>query len=146
MHLVAPAVAAAVDPVPLVHIVEVVRDACAGLGVTSVGLLGTAYTMESPVLFPPVMAAAGIDVLVPDADDRDAIQRHTFEELIRDVVTDEARRRFRGAADRLVGRGVQVIVLACTEHSMVLQDGDLAVPVLDSAALHVDAIVDAALI
>jgi aspartate racemase len=151
MHLVADVVRSAIDPVPLVHIVENVRDECVRRGISRIGLVGTAYTMESPALFPPVLGAAGIDVLVPDADDRAAIQAHTFDELIRDVVTDKARSRFASAADAMVHRGAQCIVLACTEHSLVLSEGDvldanaIAVPMIDTAALHADAIVRAAL-
>jgi aspartate racemase len=145
MHLVADQVARAAEPVPLVHIVDVVRDECLRLGIESVGLLGTTYVMESPDLYPPRLAASGISVLVPDADDREAIQRHTFAELIRDVVTSDATARFTSAARTLISRGAQAIVLACTEHGMVLHDGDLEVPVIDSTIAHARALVDAAL-
>jgi aspartate racemase len=145
MHLVAAQVAAAAAPAKLVHIVEVVRDECLRLGIRKLGLLGTAYTMESAELYPPTLAAAGIDVLVPDAADRATIQRHTFEELIRDTVTDECRSNFRLSCEGLIVRGADAVVLACTEHGMVLHNGDLSVPVLDSTELHARALVDAAL-
>ncbi len=145
MHLVAPQIAAAASPVPLVHIVEAVRDECVRLGVTRLGLLGTAYTMESPALFPTVLSPAGIELLTPGADDRAAIQRHTFDELIQNRVTPEAISRFTTASNEMISRGAQAIVLACTEHGMVLRDRDLSVPVLDSTQIHVDAILTAAL-
>jgi aspartate racemase len=144
MHLVADQVAAAAAPAKLVHIVDVVRDECRRHGVGKLGLLGTAYTMESPELYPPTLRVAGIEVLVPDADQRGTVQRHTFEELIRDVVTDECRADFRAIAESLVARGADAVVLACTEHGMVLHDGEITVPVLDSTVLHARAIVDAA--
>jgi aspartate racemase len=144
MHLVAPQVAAAAAPAKLVHIVEVVRDECVRLGVRKLGLLGTAYTMESASLYPPTLAAAGVEVVVPDEVGRATVQRHTFEELIRDTVTDECRSNFRSISADLVARGADAIVLACTEHGMVLRDGDLPVPVLDSTELHARALVDAA--
>ncbi len=145
MHLVAQQVADAAAPARLIHIVEVVRDECLRLGIRRLGLFGTAYTMESPELFPPTLSAAGIEVMVPDAQLRAAIQRHTFDELIRDVVTDECRATFRMAGRSLIARGADAVVLACTEHGMVLGDGDLTVPVLDSTVLHARALVDAAL-
>ena len=101
--------------------------------------------MESPDLYPPVLGAAGIEVLVPDPAERAAIQRHTFDELVREVVTDRARDTFRVAAASLVGRGADVVVLACTEHGLVLRDGDLTVPVLDSAREHARALAGACL-
>jgi aspartate racemase len=145
MHLVAPQVVAAAAPVPLVHIVEAVRDACLRLGVTKLGLLGTAYTMESPDLFPSILTPAGIELLIPDAGDRAEVQRHTFDELIFNRVTPEAKARFTSASNSMIDRGAQAIVLACTEHGMVLSDGDLTVPVLDSTEIHVQAILAAAL-
>ena len=145
MHLCADAVAAAIDPVPLVHIVDVVRDECVARGVSRVGLFGTAYTMESPVLFPPRLAAAGIEVIVPDDAARAEIQRITFAELIRDDVTDAARRTFRDVARWFIDQGADAVALACTEHGMVLADGDLSVPVLDSTILHARRLVDIAL-
>jgi aspartate racemase len=144
MHLVADAVAGALGDGALVHIVDVVRDECLARGVTRLGLLGTAYTMESPDLYPARLAAAGIDVLVPDAPERDVVQRITFEELIHDVVTDSSRAEFRRIGAALVDSGAEAIVLACTEHGAMLGDADLDVPVLDSTVLHARALVDAA--
>ena len=60
--------------------------------------------MESAELFPAPLAKAGIEVLVPDAAGRAAIQRHTFDELVREVVTDEAISRFRRESEALIGR------------------------------------------
>ena len=144
MHLVADAVAAAIGGAELVHIVDVVRDECAARGVTTLGLLGTAYTMESPELFPPRLSAAGIEVAVPGAADREIVQRITFDELIHDVVTEAAVGHFRRIGAGLVDGGAQAVVLACTEQGAVLHDGDLDVPVLDSTVLHARALVDAA--
>lgn len=145
MHLVAGAVAEAAAPVPLVSLLDAVRAESERLGVRRLGLLGTAYTMESPDLYPPVMGAVGVEVLVPAAGDRAAIQRHTFDELTHDVVTDEARATFRRAVDELLRRGADAVVLACTEHGLVVQPDELDVPLLDSAVIHARALVDAAL-
>ena len=122
MHLSADAVVTAIDPLPLVHIVDVVRDECLAQGITRLGLFGTAYTMESPVLYPPRLAAAGIEVIVPDDAARAEIQRITFEELIRDDVTATARHTFRRVAQWFVDQGADAVALACTEHGIVLAE------------------------
>ncbi len=145
MHLVADAVLAAAGDASLVHIVDVVRDACVAAGTAKVALLGTQYTMESPELFPPRLRAAGIEMVVPPLDQRIAIHAHTYDELARGIVTDDARATFREACLRLIDDGADAVVLACTEHGMVLADGDLPVPVLDSTPLHVRALVAASL-
>lgn len=158
MHLVADAVVDALGPVQLVHIVEVVRDECRSRGIERLGLLGTAYTMESPDLYPPRLHAAGIELIVPELAERSEVQRITFEELIHDVVDERSAATFRRIGQGLVERGAQGVVLACTEHGALLRDGDLVAstqagdargagpaPVLDSTALHARALVDAAL-
>lgn len=142
MHLVAPAVQEALGDVPLVHIVDVVRDECTARGVATLGLVGTAYTMESTELFPPRLADAGIEVQVPPPADRDEVQRITFDELIRGVVSDDARSTFRRIAEDLVAGGADAVVLACTEHGALWSDD--WPPTMDSTVLHAAALVDAA--
>lgn len=144
MHLVADAVVAELGDVPLVHIVDVVRDECSRRGVTRLGLLGTSYTMESPELYPPRLGSAGIEVLVPTPADRGVVQRITFDELVRDVVSERSASEFRRIGAELVDQGAQAVVLACTEHGALLHEGDLSVPVLDSTVLHARALVAAA--
>ena len=137
---------AALGDARLVHLVDVVRDECHRLGVRRLGLLGTAYTMESPSLYPPRLRDAGIEVVVPGAADRAEVQRITFEELIRDQVLDTSVAGFRRIAQDLVEAGADGVVLACTEHGALLADGDLGdTPVLDSTVLHARALVDASM-
>ena len=98
--------------------------------------------MESPQLYPIPLAAAGINVIVPEATQRAEIQRITFDELIADVITDQSRSTFLGIAGSLIERGAQGVVLACTEHGLLLADDDVSAPVLDSTILHARRIVD----
>jgi aspartate racemase len=100
------------------------------------------HDAPSTDLFPKPLGDHGIEVVVPEADEQAAIQRHTFDELIRDIVTPQATRTFRAVCDGLMARGAQAVVLACTEHGMVLNDGDLSVPILDSTELHIAALID----
>ena len=156
MHLVADQVEAALGAAELVHIVDAVRDACVASDIRTIGLLGTAYTMESPELYPPRLGSAGIEVLVPGAAARAEVQRITFEELIHDRATDGARTTFHEVARELCSRGAEGIVLACTEHGLLLADGDLdgpgsgtdpdaRIPILDSTVVHARALVAAAM-
>ncbi len=143
MHLVAPAVQDALDGVPLVHIVDVVDDECRRAGVSTLGLLGTAYTMESAELFPQRLSTSGIQVIVPPPEDRDEVQRITFDELIHDVVTDASSATFLRIARDLVDEGADAVVLACTEHGALWSDD--WPPTMDSTVLHARALVAAAL-
>ena len=68
MHKVADAIEAAVS-IPLVHIADVAAEAVRGTGVTRVGLLGTAFTMEQS-FYRDRLATHGLEVVVPSATDR----------------------------------------------------------------------------
>ena len=143
MHLVFDDVAA--SGLDVVHVVDAVAAAAQAIGATSVGLLGTAYTMASPDLYPPRMAAHGIDVLVPVDDDAAVVHRIIYDELAHGQVRDESREALRAVIGRLIERGAEAIVLGCTELGMIISPPDSAVPLVDSLAAHVDALLGAAL-
>jgi aspartate racemase len=143
MHVVADTVAAAVD-IPLLHIGDVTADAVRAAGVTTVGLLGTGFTMEQP-FYRDRLAAHGLDVLVPGDDDRALVHRVIYEELCLGIVRDESRAAYRAVIDRLVLAGADGIVLGCTEIELLVGEADSPVPVFPTTRLHVEAAVDRAL-
>ena len=144
MHRVADAVQAAID-VPLLHIADVTAAAVARDGVTTVGLLGTRYTMEQDFYRGRLATRHGLEVLLPDADGRAEVHRVIFEELVRGVVTDVSRVRYREIMADLVDRGAEGILLGCTEIELLVGPDDSAVPLYPTTALHARAAVDAAL-
>jgi aspartate racemase len=143
MHLVADEVAEA-SGLPVVHIVDAAGEELQRLGVTTVGLIGTAYTMESE-LYPSRLAARGIHVLIPDAPDRAMIHRVIYDELTQGIVEDASRKLYLEAIDRLQAKGAEAVLLGCTEHAMLLGPDDGPVPLVDTTAIHVAALLDAAL-
>ncbi len=143
MHLVADQVAAAVS-LPLVHLIDVTAEECRRRGCTSVGLLGTAYTMEEP-FYRDRLASHGLDVLVPDEADRAMIHSVIFDELCRGVVDDVSRTRYLATVERLARRGAEVVVLGCTEIGLLLGGAHASVPLLDTTELHCAALLDRAL-
>ena len=143
MHKVADALTAALD-VPLLHIGDVTGRVVAASGLTRVGLLGTAFTMEQAFLTDR-LATHGLEVLVPDSEDRAEAHRIIYDELCRGIIREESRLAYRRVVDRLVARGAQGIVLGCTEIELLLGAGDVDVPVFPTTALHVEAAVAAAL-
>ncbi|NLF06070.1 MAG: amino acid racemase [Actinomycetales bacterium] len=143
MHLVYDDVVAGAG-VPVVHVVDEVATRANELGVTRLGLLGTGYTMSSD-LYPRRLEGTGVSTFVPGDDDAAEVHRIIYEELAHDRVLESSRARLRSIVERLVERGAQAIVLGCTELPMILSDGDAEVPMLDTTALHVGALLDAAI-
>lgn len=131
---------------PVVSIVDAVAEAAVAHGARRVGVLGTAYTMASPHLYPPRLAAHGLTALVPEPEDAAEVHRVIYDELVQGVVREASRARLSDVVARLAARGADVVVLACTELAMVLDPaGPTPVPLIDSTVVHVDALLDAAL-
>jgi aspartate racemase len=143
MHKLADEVAAAVD-IPLLHVGDGTAQAIQAAGLSRVGLLGTAFTMEQPFLRDR-LEGHGLEVLIPDTDDRAEVHRVIYEELCRGVVRDESRDYYRSVMARLVDHGAQGIIAGCTEIELLVSAADCAVPLFPTTRLHALAAVDRAL-
>lgn len=143
MHLVAPAIEAALD-VELLHLVDVIAAAVVAAGVSSVGLLGTRYTMEGD-FYRARLERRGLHVRVPSADDRAELDRIIFAELVRGVIDDGSRRRVTGMVDELVASGATGVISGCTEIELLVGRDDVAVEWFPTTQLHAAAAVDLAL-
>ena len=140
MHKVAPDIEDAAG-IPLLHIADVTARAVREAGLTRVGLLATAFTMEQD-FYVARLAAHGLEVLVPDDAGRAEIHRIIYDELCRGVVLDGSRQHYREVIATLAIRGAQGVILGCTEITLLVGQGDSPVPVFDTTALHVRAAVD----
>lgn len=143
MHLVAEQIEDAVD-IPFLHIADVAAEAVAAAGVSTVGLLGTAFTMEQP-FYRERLAAHGLTAVVPDADDRALVHSVIYDELVHGEISEESRQRYAEVIARLVARGAEGIILGCTEIELLVSAADSPVPVFPTTALHVEVAVDRAL-
>lgn len=144
MHLLTEAIEAAVR-VPLVHIADPTAEAIRAAGIARVGLLGTAFTMEQPFYRGRLEERHGLEVLVPDAEDRATVHRIIYDELVQGRVEPASRDAYRDIMARLVARGAQGIILGCTEIMLLVRPEDASVPLFDTTTLHAEAAVDLAL-
>jgi aspartate racemase len=144
MHLMAEEVQASVD-LPLLHIADPTAERIVASGVSRVGLLGTAFTMEQDFYKGRLASRHGLDVLVPDPADRAEVHRVIYDELVKGRVVENSREAYRQIIDRLVQRGAQAIVMGCTEIMLLVKPEDSAVPLFDTTALHAEAAVEWAL-
>lgn len=144
MHLMAEAVEAAAG-IPLLHIADPTGAAVKAAGIGTVGLLGTAFTMERGFYKDRLASRHGLEVLVPEAEDRALIHRVIYEELVAGVVREESREAYRGVIERLIQRGAEGVILGCTEIMLLVGQNDSAVPLFDTTSLHAKAAVDLAL-
>ena len=141
MHALADAIETA-QPRRLLHIADPVGAAIVAAGHRRIGLLGTAFTMEQPFYRERLAQRFGLEVLVPDMAGRADVHRIIYDELVRGVVREESRARYRAVIAALVAEGAEAIVLGCTEIMLLVGADDSAVQLFDTTALHAAAAVE----
>ncbi len=141
MHKVAPQVEAALS-VPLLHIAHATALALKQDEIKKVGLLGTAYTMEMAFYKDRLIQDHGIDVIIPNADDRQLIHDIIFKELVRGIIRPESREIHCRITEDLAQQGAQAVILGCTEIGLLLTPEFTRVPLYDTAQIHALAAVD----
>ena len=144
MHRVAPAIATAAA-IPLLHIADPTATAMRRAGYSTVGLLGTRFTMEEAFYRERLSERHGLRVLVPGPEDREIVHRVIYDELCQGVVTAESRGEYRRIMASLASQGAEAIVLGCTEISLLVSPQDSVVPLFDTTALHARAAAEEAL-
>jgi aspartate racemase len=143
MHKVADAIIGAVD-IPFVHIADTTAHAVRAQGLTTVGLLATAYTMEQEFYVGRLRDVHGLDVLVPDEADRRIVHDVIYDELCVGIIDDGSREEYRRIMRDLAGRGAEAILLGCTEIDLLVGPDDAPVPVFDTTRLHAERAVELA--
>lgn len=145
MHKFADAVQANIH-IPLLHIGDATALAISASqpAARTIGLLGTRFTMEQD-FYRQRLAAHGLDVLVPEPEDRQVVHDIIYHELVLGIVREESKQAMLGVIQRLVHQGAQGIILGCTEIPLLIHEGDAPVPVFDTTRIHAEEAVDIAL-
>ncbi|CTQ68108.1 Aspartate racemase [Roseibium alexandrii] len=144
MHKMAGEVQAAVD-IPLIHIADATAPAIKSAGSTAPLLLATAYTMEQDFYKGHLRDQHGIEVRIPEADDRAAVHRIIYEELCQGEVLDRSKTRYLDVVDRAVAAGADGVIFGCTEIGLLVSEVDFRVPAFNTTTLHAEAAVSFAL-
>lgn len=135
MHRVADSITTAVG-IPLFHIADPTAAAIKQAGHSTVGLLGTQFTMEQAFYRERLRERHGLQVLVPDPAGRALVHRIIYDELCLGTVLPESRAAYRRIMADLAARGAQAIILGCTEISLLVGQQDAGVPLFDTTAIH----------
>ncbi len=143
MHCVAPAIEAAVE-VPFVHICDAIAAEVHSQGLTSIGLLGTQFTMEEG-FYRERLEASGLSVLVPSSEEQQMIHTVIYEELVQGVLNRSSHEDFLDAIDRLGSSGAEGVIAGCTEIELLVSEDDVFVPYFASTEIHARELVRIAL-
>jgi aspartate racemase len=134
MHKVANEVSAAIN-IPLLHVADATASSIRESGVTTVGLLGTKFTMEED-FYKGRLEHHELTVLTPSEADRDIVHRIIYEELCLGQVRDDSRNEFLRIIDDLNLRGAEAVIEGCTEIGLLVKQEHTKVPLFDTTKIH----------
>ena len=144
MHKVAPQIEAAID-IPVLHIADATAEVLLEKGIKTVGLLGTAFTMEQDFYKGRLTDKHGIHVVVPDEQDRGIVHNVIYQELCLGNQNAGSRAEYLRIIDELANQGAKAVILGCTEIGMLVTQSDTDVLLLDTTAIHAEKAVQMAL-
>lgn len=131
--------------VPLIHIADAVGEAITAQGLSKVLLLGTRYTMEKDFYKGRLSTKYGLQVSVPEPEQRDEIHRIIYEELVRGLLEETSRDYLKNLIEEHAESGVEGIIAGCTEIELLVKPADISVSYFPTMALHSDAAIRFAL-
>jgi aspartate racemase len=135
MHKVAPEIEASVH-IPLLHIADATAEVLLKEGIKSVGLLGTAFTMQQDFYKGRLSSNYGLKVLVPNEQDREIVHKIIYQELCLGKIESGSKAEYLRIIDVLAAQGAEAVILGCTEIGMLVTQADTSVRLLDTTAIH----------
>ena len=134
MHKVAPEIQASIS-IPILHIAQATAQQLLEQGVTTVGLLGTRYTMTQD-FYRQKLTQAGIQVILPQEEDLDTVHRVIYDELCQGIVSETSRAEYLRIISKMKQDGAQGVILGCTEIGLLIRQSDVELPVFDTTLIH----------
>ncbi|HRN46759.1 MAG TPA: aspartate/glutamate racemase family protein [Niabella sp.] len=126
---------------PVIHIASATATAIERKELKKVALLGTKFTMEFD-FFKSKLLNKGIEVIIPNEDDREFLHHTIYDELGKGIFTEQTKQRYLRIISDLINDDAEGIVLGCTELPLILQQSDISVPIFDTTLLHSKAAVE----
>ncbi len=144
MHKMAPEIESRIT-IPLLHIADVTAEQIKIKGQKKVGLLGTRFTMEQEFYKGRLTKTHGIEVIIPDEEQRKIIHNILYNELVQGEISKASKSKFKEIIVSLKSRGAEGVILGCTEIPLLVKQEDYDIPLYDTTDIHARAAVELAL-
>ncbi len=141
MHKVAPQIGQAIS-IPILHIADATAEVLVKNGIKTVGLLGTAFTMEQEFYKGRLQEKYGLEVIVPNAIDRKTVHAVIYNELCVGKIESSSKVEYLRIIAALSQNGAEAVILGCTEISMLVKQSDTAVALYDTTQIHANRAVE----
>lgn len=144
MHLCYPAIVKNIS-IPFLHIAETTGLEIAKKKIKKVALLGTKFTMEKYFYKDYLLTNFGIEVIIPNDEEREDIHRIIYAELVHGQFKTASREVYKQIIGKLEQRGAEGVILRCTEIPLLISDSDVNIPTFDTTTIHAEKAVERAL-
>jgi len=144
MHKVAPQIEKAID-IPLLHIADATAEVLVTKGINTVGLLGTAFTMEQNFYKGRLSNNYGLTVHIPSEADRKIVHNVIYQELCLGKVNPASKIEYLRIIEDLANQGAEAVILGCTEIGILVNQKDTDVTLLDTTYIHANKAVEYAI-
>ena len=144
MHKVADDIQANVK-IPLLHIADATAQLVKDSGIKKIGLLGTRFTMEEEFYKGRLSQKYGLNVNVPNAQEREIVHRVIYDELVIGKIRQHSKEQYIGIIEQMVDEGAEGVILGCTEIGLLIHKQDSQVPLFDTTRIHAEAAAEYAL-
>lgn len=141
IHLVKDSIVEAVE-IPFIHIADATGMEIKKAGMKKVGLLGTRFTMENDFYSRILEEKYDLETLIPEKAEREKLQEIIYGQLVKGVFLESSIEECRQIISNLRKKGVDGIILGCTELPLLLNDAGLELPTFDTTRIHARQAVD----
>ena len=131
--------------IPLLHIADATAQLVKDSGIRTIGLLGTRFTMEEEFYKGRLSQNYGLNVIIPNAGEREIVHRVIYDELVIGEIKQHSKEQYIGIIENMVNQGAEGIILGCTEIGLLIHQQDCRVPLFDTTMIHAEAAVEYAL-
>ena len=136
MHKVVPQMSKCIS-IPIIHIAEATADKLKQQKITTVGLLGTKYTMTQD-FYKAKLIEAGIEVIIPNDEDIETVNSIIYKELCLGDIRQDSKEKYLTIIKKMTDAGAQGVILGCTEIGLLIQQSDIDLPVFDTTLIHAE--------
>ncbi len=140
MHEVYDLICASIT-IPVLHIADTTAQRIHELNITTIGLLGTQFTMQRPFYRERLTEKHGIQVITPSLTDQERVHAVIYDELCHGIIRESSREVYRDVMANLIMSGAEAVVLGCTEIGLLVSPSDAEVPLIDTTESHAKAAV-----
>ncbi len=144
MHLCSEEITKSVN-IPFLHIVVATGNKIKEKNIKKVLLLGTKFTMEKDFFKDIIYNDFGIEVIIPNEDDREIVHKVIYEELVHGKIKPVSKKKYQKIINDSIKNGAEGVILGCTEIPLLIKSNDVDIPTFDTTRIHAESAVEFAL-